>query len=129
MSITKSHMEKHSSKECALIMVWCDYGCGNRVTRRDLPVHMKEICDKRNICCEDCGEQFWAEEKQVHLNEMCPERIVLCEYGCSDSTLRSKHLIAHMADHCPNRMITCLCGEQVMHKMWPEHDVAVRLNQ
>ena len=122
--IPPDKMEWHLARDCGHVLSRCGYGCGKQMIRRELPKHMEEECDKRNVKCLKCSKELWAEEMESHLANDCPERIVPCRLGCSEDSILSKDLDNHIMNSCVNRMITCLCGEKVMFKEWPEHDVA-----
>jgi hypothetical protein len=122
--VAPEKMAWHIARDCGHVLSRCGYGCGLKMIRRELPNHMAELCGKRFVTCTQCHNQLWAEEVTDHLANSCSDRLVSCTLNCSATTILAKDIDHHLISECVNRMVTCLCGERVVFREWPEHDVA-----
>ena len=81
-ALPQNNMDEHH-KKCPYFPIEC-HDCHDTIQRRDLELHLTEICIKGIIKCDDCEENFEREQKEDH-EEICPNKIIPCRwfnYGC-----------------------------------------------
>ena len=101
---TREDMPQHLDHDCAMVQDTCQLGCGVKLTRNELKIHVKDTCVQREIQCKRCNIIvkfiYWSR----HLEE-CPNVEVTCEL-CSEEKCR-KDMTEHLEDYCPEKMIDC----------------------
>lgn len=100
----------HTKHDCTHILLRCKFGCGMKLMRRQLEIHMESECTKRFINCKDCDEQMWADEMEKHLKDSCAFRPVSCRYECGTEGLTAHSEVDHAKNICEKRIFTCECG-------------------
>ena len=102
--ITREDMELHLVHDCGMVQEMCKLGCGEELTRDELRIHEKDNCVQRKIQCEYCSIEVTFCDNSKHLKE-CPEMKVLCDL-CSVEKYR-KDMTQHLEEDCPEKMIDC----------------------
>ena len=101
-----SALDNHLDQLCEFQVNDCPNRCGEKVQRRHLQSHKKEICKCRDHTCELCqfigGYNFVTTQ---HLEE-CPMLPLTCSYGCTSDSIFRKDLEAH-DQACPLAPVKC----------------------
>ena len=102
--ITREDMELHLVYDCGMVQETCKLGCGVELTRDELRIHEKDNCAQRKIQCEYCSIEVTFCDNSEHLKE-CPLVTVTC-YQCGIEKYR-KDMTKHFKDDCPEKMLDC----------------------
>ena len=110
--ITREDMELHLMHNCGMVQEMCKLGCGVELTRNELRIHEKGNCPQRFVKCNHCDEKMKFCEFNGHLNE-CPKKKVLCNL-CGTKITRDK-MELHLRHDCGMVQETCKlgCGEEL----------------
>ena len=145
--ITHEDMPQHLKHDCAMVQETCKLGCGVKLIRNELKIHMKDTCVQRKITCEHCYSSLKFCDYSRHLKE-CPKMKVpcdlcdtqitrenmpqhleydcamvqeICHLGCGVKLTRNE-LKIHEKDTCVQRKITCEhCNISVKFCDFPKH--------
>ena len=110
--ITREDMELHLDHDCSMVQEKCKIGCGVELTREELRIHEKENCTQRQVKCDHCDENFKSCELNEHLN-VCPKMKVSCILlGCGTKIAREDMELHHKHD-CGMVKKTCKLGCEV----------------
>ena len=122
LEIPMHMLEEHAKKDCAAASVRCELGCGVYVARRDMKHHTCTICPKRVVECRfGCGvEKLWAEERENHETNLCRKRMLPCPLDCGKKC-PADEIEGHVADTCPNKIVQCVCGEEMKRSELAQH--------
>ena len=106
-------------KKCPKMKVPCDL-CGRVTNREDMEQHIKFTCDMvRETCKLGCGVKLTRNELLIHVSDNCVQREIQCDYCYINVIFRdsSEHLIK-----CPKVKVTCdICGVMVSREDMREH--------
>ena len=84
-------LETHLNQCVVQIPIDCPQ-CGEKgILRRDLALHIEELCEMTEIECEDCGGSMMRNLLEHHQEWHCPETVIECEYkdyGCEEVLTR-----------------------------------------
>jgi ankyrin repeat protein len=115
----------HVKQDCTHILLRCKFGCGKKLMRRQLEIHMESECTKRFIKCSNCEEEMWADELDQHAQEECKYRPVECRYECGAEGLTAHSEIDHAENICEKRIYTCECGDKYPFFVRSDHLITV----
>ena len=128
----KSHLD--SDKGCDFAEVACtNKGCGERVSRKDLQIHLQEKCYYRPYECEHCGRKdtFSAITGEIkygnyggHYSD-CYEYPLDCPNRCGVTSIRRRAMPDHHSS-CPLEPVDCPfkdagCTEKIARKRMEDH--------
>jgi ankyrin repeat protein len=94
----------HVGKRCARRVVPCMFGCGDRFEVRDMHLH-EPTCPRRELTCS-CGLVVSADRMETHVLTFCAEASEFCALGCGIK-LRRSLLAFHERFECGKRMTRC----------------------
>ena len=100
----REDVTQHLEQDCVM-MGTCELGCGMRMTRDELKIHIINICEHREVSCENCWEELKSYDMSDHL-EMCPKMKVSCELKCGVVMCR-KDMTQHVEQDCLEKEIEC----------------------
>ena len=111
-------LNEHLNK-CPKMKVPCDL-CDTQITREDMPQHLKHECAMVQETCQlGCGVKLTRNKLKIHVKDTCVQRTILCKYCYSSVKLcdNSRHLRG-----CPKVKVPCdLCSTQITREDMPEH--------
>ena len=146
----ESHLD--SDKGCGYVEVTCtNEGCGERVSRKDLQIHLQEKCYYRPYECEHCGHKdtytaITGKQKHPdggdpllnpplskkarytdHYSE-CPQYPLACPNRCGVTGIRRRAMPDHRSS-CPLEPLDCPfkdagCTEKIARKDMEDHMTA-----
>ena len=100
----REDMEQHLKLECGMMVEMCKLGCGMKMTRNELKLHLTDTCVQRLIQCEHCREDIKFCDTTTHL-EVCPKKKVSCEL--CDKTMCREDIAQHLEVECVEKVIMC----------------------
>ena len=92
---------------CTYQLVPCTNGCGKKIRRSTLKIHLTKICPKRIAQCQYCKRKgrYQLITSSSHLDE-CPDLPIQCSNeGCNEKIPR-RSLASHN-ETCPKAIISC----------------------
>ena len=121
--ITREDMPQHLTHDCGMVQETCKLGCGVKLTRNELKIHVKDTCVQRKITCKHCYISLKLCDNSKHLRE-CPNVKVSCDL-CNIEKYR-KDMTEHLEDYCPEKMLECpfvkyKCMTQIKRKDMDNH--------
>ena len=118
----REDMTQHLMQECDLVEETCKLGCGVKMTRKELKIHVKNTCVRRMIVCKHCFKCFKYCEMPEHLEE-CPEVELSCEMKCGKVMRRKENMTKHLMKECGLVVETCKlrCGVRLLRQELPFH--------
>ena len=125
VQVVAEEMEWHIKRDCTHVLLRCKFGCGEKLMRRQLEIHMQSECKKRFVNCKKCDEEMWADEMDSHLKDSCMYRPVECRYECGTEGLTAHSEIDHAENFCDKRIFTCECGDKYPFYTRSDHLITV----
>ena len=128
---TVGTLEKHVAT-CDYTLLPCPKQCRDdsnevkKVMRKDLAMHLKNVCSNRDYSCKHCEEKgTYAFITQLHINT-CPKRPLPCPNGCN-ITIEHRYLGKHVAADCELSQVPCKykkleCDSLLKRKDMPAHE-------
>ena len=107
--ITREDMELHLEYYCGMVQETCKLGCGVELTRNELRIHEKENCPQRFVKCDHCNENFKSRELDEHLQK-CPKMKVSCDLLGCDTKITREEMELHLKHDCGMVKETCKLG-------------------
>eukprot|EP01022_Parablepharisma_sp_SALTPOND_P034805 TRINITY_DN9305_c0_g3_i2.p1 TRINITY_DN9305_c0_g3~~TRINITY_DN9305_c0_g3_i2.p1 ORF type:complete len:373 (-),score=15.34 TRINITY_DN9305_c0_g3_i2:47-1066(-) len=99
-----SDRDMHIKKYCDYTLIQCDYGCGSKMLRKELPAHLK-VCEFAPVPCPSCGISVQKARMAEHKQE-CPCLTVECPNKCGKSIPQGQ-LKSHFEMECSEIVQTC----------------------
>jgi len=90
---------------------------------KQLEVHAKYACPRRDVTCGLCAETVAYEEMDDHKARTCPIRTVLCPNDKCYKRLPLNQMQRHAEHECRKRLARCLqgCGMEMPIKRLEKH--------
>ena len=104
---TVGTVQDHMAK-CNFALVPCPNGCRNEcLLRKDLPVHLSDLCPERKYQCQDCGlKDKYRVITGPHEDE-CEKKMVSCVNKQCDSVLERGCVQEHVRLSCNYTEVSC----------------------
>ena len=98
--------EEHLEINCLYQKVECSNGCGEKIKRNDILVHIEFACPFRSCECPHCGfKGVYQDVTSVHYAN-CRDIPLPCPAECG-RTLARKDMENHLSTECPDEYISC----------------------
>ena len=124
---TVGTVQDHTAK-CNFALVPCPNGCKNEsILRKDLPVHLSDLCPEREYQCQDCGlKDKYRVVTGPHEDE-CEKKMVSCVNKECDSIVERGCVQEHVRLSCNYTEVSCKyasvgCGEKKIRKEIKVHE-------
>ena len=101
----EEHMDPKNG-DCAYVDVDCSKGCGGRVQRRELAVHLEQVCPQRQYVCDYCPFEATYEVVSVQHWPECENYPLPCPNECGVGTVERRHFEQHLQE-CPMQEVEC----------------------
>ena len=104
-----------------------------RIMNKDLELHVKEECPKRNHTCNYCGEKgTYINITQVH-DTLCKKKVVQCPYDACTTSLPRQDIEKHLDSDCPFQVVPCVfkklgCKMKMTRKDMAAHELESKLH-
>ena len=90
---------------CPEFVLQCQNYCDVILPREELEEHLKHLCTKRIVDCEQCHLSLMYKDLSQH-DDVCLEFQLPCPNKC-DLNLKRKQLNTHIDTDCPNTVVDC----------------------
>ena len=119
-------IENHMQK-CDYATVSCPNSCGEQLLRKELQLHLGEVCNRRNVRCQYCGQEgifFKITSPGLHLKK-CLKYPLPCDNGCGKVKIKREDMKQHRSA-CPLEPVKCPyqevgCPETITRKDLESH--------
>ena len=101
----REDMAQHLELECGMVVEACELGCGMKMIRNELKIHVTDTCVQRMIQCVHCKEDIKFCDTTTHL-EVCLRMKLLCELACGVVMCR-EDMAQHLEQECVEKVIMC----------------------
>ena len=92
---------------CPEFVLQCQNSCDIILPRKELDEHLKHLCTKRIVDCEQCHLSLMYKDLSQHY-DVCLEFQLPCPNKC-DVIVKRKQLNTHIDTDCPNTVVDCPC--------------------
>ena len=107
---------------CPHEMMTCSSGCGFKLKRHELEVHLHKTCPKRIVSCPHC--QHRGEHRSITGNHLtqCPDYPIFCPNNRCEKKIKRRLMTQHR-DECLHEMVMCSngCGFKLKRYQLPTH--------
>ena len=103
---TINDIESHI-KTCPYQMVHCSNGCGEKIQKSEMEVHLSKSCPKRIINCQYCKLEgpYDLITSTTHTNECSSYPVKCCHEGCEE--VQGRFWLSGHEKSCPKAVISC----------------------
>ena len=124
---TVGTLQDHMAK-CNFALVPCPNGCKNKcILRKDLPVHLSDLCPERQYQCQDCGLKDKFRVITGRHDKKCEKKKVCCVNKRCGYFVERGCVQEHMRLWCNYTEVSCKytsvgCGEKRIRKEIKIHE-------
>ena len=108
IEMCREDITEHLEKECGMVVVTCELGCGVELTRDELKIHVTDTCVQRKIPCKHCKGNVKLCDMTNHI-DVCPRMEVSCEL--CDIVMCREDMTQHLEVDCVEKEIKCPFGK------------------